>query len=897
MNPSDVHDATAHTLAEDAIGFVVTTIEALIDTYLPDWRLPRVLAGHPVGADVRADLLFTLGLLLESGVTTTAGRPIEAALDGLLDGVDGPATNTFFSYRVAETLLRRGRTGSDLDENLRAACDSTAAVSALDAGRLPRNYAAVLARCEDGRRRLGLIDDADPLLVDLVGRTARLLDSEVAGAVDDSGDGSGRFDIYSADVHLFTEHLAPRIGAVWKRGAAGTVAIADRIGQTNGATYVWGRSTGALSLCLTLELAGLVHRHDLDGVDAAGRARWVTRGVRALETLDGWFDRGLIDAHRHRSPYRYRGPARRLQMTLDCLGKLVDAALALRDGADTPAAPSAEAWPQVDERIALGVATSSSADGEDERSAAVWSFRSPNLAFVLPMVGASTADYLPAPMNPGLFEVPVDSSLACGVPMAVVAGRRLVPSGPPVSASSGESSTSLAIEQRGWVESGHLAVPAGGTSIDGRRRVEMRVEGRTLSFDEQLTFDGPELPDAVVVQVAEAAGRPLRFDVDRGDETGVTTAVTVDGMGEWHSFWSPLATIHQVDLDPRPTMRFRWSVTPKIRVLTVDREHHYHRSLYDPLQREVVDRRFAMGRLQDRAALAATLDACDVFHLHWPEWFLGPDLRRNATFIDDLRRHRVRIVWTQHNLVPHVRDERMHAVYDLWAGATDLALHHSEWGRARITERYGFGDHTRHALVAHPHFGHYGGGADDTARARVEAEHGLRAGALRLGVVGAPRPEKDVASVIEAVHASTRDDIELVVFGLASESVPDDARIHAWPYEMVDRDRYEERLSAIDVLVMPFRRGEMLTTGTVGDAVAHGIPVLASNWEYLVEVLGDAAVVYGESASELRTAIDALDADSLDRCRRAMPALQASMGNETVAATLLAALDEVGIDV
>ena len=60
---------------------------------------------------------------------------------------------------------------------------------------------------------------------------------------------------------------------------------------------------------------------------------WLDRAWAATRDLPRWFaGDGVITAHQRRDTYGYRGPHRRLQMTLDCLGKLVDAALALRAG-------------------------------------------------------------------------------------------------------------------------------------------------------------------------------------------------------------------------------------------------------------------------------------------------------------------------------------------------------------------------------------------------------------------------------------------------------------------------------------------------------------------------------------------------------------------------------------
>lgn len=884
-------------LSERCAGTATRLAEAFFARHAADGHLPRLFAGHPVGADVRADVCFTLGLLRQLGVSSLAGHALDELLGRLLADVDGARTHTFYSYRIAETAARLGL-GPDLPANLAEAADSTAARAGLDDGTVPRNYAAVLARCEVARARLGLIGDDDPGVVELLGRTTALLGANSRGYLDDSRSDIARYDIYTADIYLFTEPFADRLGEVWERGASAAVDLVARIAARNGAAFPWGRSTGALGVALTVELAGLVAHRRL----GADLGPWLARGANALDHLEGWFsdEDGVIRAHQHRSTYDYRGPFRRLQMTFDVLGKLADSALALRAGATTGAppvlaSPVAAAFPPRDELVVL----------DPDRGAALWAHRSHGLAFTLPLVGATVSDYLPGPRQPGLFETPVDCGLVVGVPFAIRSGRTYAPALPPTALELTRGV--VTVEHHTFHHTGHLELGPDHRTLDGAgRRARLRVDGRTLHVEEELTFSGV-LPHAVGLQVAEAAGRPLRVEVvatdvePRGGATRAgpavrTSVIDTGGIKEWRSFWGELAVVHQADIEPAPRIRFRWSVTPKLRVLSTAHDHHYHRTLYDPIQDDVVDARFPPGRMFDLAALRATLDQADIFHLHWPEWLFGADLHRHRLLIDELRRARVGIVWTQHNLGPHDGDPSTAPAYRLWAEAADVVLHHSRWGQDRVQEQLSFRAEARHAIVAHPHFGHL---AQRSAheRARVESELGLRPGALRLGVVGAPRPGKDVEAVMRAVARCARTDIELLVLSLGGgEEVPDDPRIHARPYEMVARPEYEARLSAIDVLVLPFASDRMLTTGTVGDVLAHGIPAIASSWPFLTETLGEAAIVYDGTEDGLLAVIEALDDDTLDRAGAASAARAPEVAASAVAARLLAVLEELGTD-
>ena len=100
--------ATAREIADDLVSLATTVVADLAAGIAPDLRLPPTLAGHRVDADARADLIFTLGLLREAGVSEIAGHDVEATLHARMAEVDGRRTHTFFSYRIAETAARLG---------------------------------------------------------------------------------------------------------------------------------------------------------------------------------------------------------------------------------------------------------------------------------------------------------------------------------------------------------------------------------------------------------------------------------------------------------------------------------------------------------------------------------------------------------------------------------------------------------------------------------------------------------------------------------------------------------------------------------------------------------------------------------------------------------------------
>ena len=101
-------------IADDLIDLVTAVLADLADPVrgaAPGLVLPATLAGHRVDADAHADLVFTLGLLLDAGVTQVGDLDVETVLRARLAATDAARTHTFFSYRVAETARLRSMNG------------------------------------------------------------------------------------------------------------------------------------------------------------------------------------------------------------------------------------------------------------------------------------------------------------------------------------------------------------------------------------------------------------------------------------------------------------------------------------------------------------------------------------------------------------------------------------------------------------------------------------------------------------------------------------------------------------------------------------------------------------------------------------------------------------------
>ena len=276
--------------------------------------------------------------------------------------------------------------------------------------------------------------------------------------------------------------------------------------------------------------------------------------------------------------------------------------------------------------------------------------------------------------------------------------------------------------------------------------MRLAVERRSLVLDDELTFE--RIPASVSLAIPEVAGRPLQVEWTC-ESPHAAARITVDGLAEWRSPWSEIEAVHQLDLDPAPSLKYRARVTPRLRVGSTAFTHHYDAALYGPIADRVLELPPPVGW---QAPADARLDGIDLLHVHWPEWVVFDDLTAHERVLDDLRDLGLPIVWTAHNLTPH---EQRPAVYDpiyaAWARDAAAVIHHSEYGMTRMLARYEFGERCRHEIIPHGHFGEMWRAAGIPERPAAEAALGLAPCTLRVGIVGAPRVDKLVQAVLDGV--------------------------------------------------------------------------------------------------------------------------------------------------
>jgi len=880
------------TLSQEITEFVARSTEAVITRFLPNFVIPAFFCGHRrAGFSEAPDLIYLLGHLHTLGVPRIGGVPVGEAIVKLLRGVDGPATDTFYSYRVAETLLSFGKlegnpllTGfsSAERENIKTATDTTRIYDP-ETNSLRETYGnnfwAVLARCEFARQQLGILED-DSVLKKAVAKLEQWLFRNPLGFFDDSRDGNGRYDIYSADTHLFSEpiwHLLDE--KKLDSNLQQHVRLLEKIAMENGASFVYGRSVGALSICLMMEFVSMSLERGL----ASDPARSLSLVAHALESFHAWIEDDLINAHRHGRTESYRGIQRVLQMTFDCLSKLCYSAEKLRRVQSIPTSQGEGAlFPRIDELIPF-----------DARTAGLWMFRNDHLAFQLALVEGRNADYVPWLRSPGLLGNPVESPMLCGVPRIAKGGLEYAACGLPAKVEKSQGSLLITHEDFQCV-SNESAAP-----LRGQRTSTYRIHGDTIRWDEHLVFD--QAPDAVAYCIPET-GRPLRL-VLTSALSFHQDILAVAGMAEWRNSWGGFENLHQIQFKPASDIRVSFEITPKIRVSTVPAtDHDYMRALLGAMPRDfIVEKTWRQDTGMNAVAMASDVD---ILHVSWPEHLFGSpaprDMEeieaRNLKFIGDLGRSDVRIVWTMHNRRPHEwEEERGRRLYEAWAAIADGVIHHSEWGMKLMRAELPFRADARHVVIPHGHFGAQR--VPTRSRAEIEASLGLPPCTMRFGVTGGARKQKQIEMIMTAFSEAAHPGQQLVITAYTPETVkPDDPRIIFLPRgKWMTQEEVTDYTHLCDALVSAYRdSGSYLTSGLGADAIGAGIPMLIPHWEFFHETLGDAPFYHDNTLDSLTAAFASLTEEDLQRGKIAFRTLQQTFAWPPLAAKTLALYRSLG---
>ncbi|MEM7129776.1 MAG: glycosyltransferase [Chloroflexota bacterium] len=894
--------------------FAKTRTEAIIERFFPDLTIPGFFGGYHIYASERANLAFTLTYLAKLGISEIAGYPLQTALSTIIRGIDGPRTDTFYSYRIAETLLAFGPFEDNPlladftpaeRENIAQACDSSHIYrqNGLLLGGRPSNYWAVLARCEYGRQRLGILDNT-ALLDEAFEQVNAIAFNNPLGYFDDGHGLHGRYDIYSADTYLFLEPLWSRLDAdKLEHSLRQHVALLEALAMENGAFVFWGRSLGALSLCLTMEMGALGLR--LGYAKDSGRLLGLVQN--ALTQYQNWFQDDLITAHRHKMTYQYRGPFRLLEMCTDNLAKLAYTADQLQQAQQLQ---PVEVEPALPAQLEVGLLFPSrdTLIPLHETGAAVWMFRNEHIAFQFALVNHVGADYGPWFHSPGLLEVPVDTTLMCGLPRLVNNGVEYTCRGLPVETQKTENGLKLLYE-------GFLPVQESDPSVDltgalpllpGKRTVEYRINQDQILAQEKWIFD--QRPDAIGFHIPQR-DRPLNLTID--SETPFHHhQIAVDGMTPWRSFWGEFRILHEVNFIPQDEIQFSYTLRPKLQVVTIPGDHDYVRALYDSMPPErIVQQGLTWFRSPNEMNLALLGDV-DILHLGWPENLFLADGMAEAefdekllAFLEAVGRSPIRVVWTMHNRLPHkFQNERGKHLYQACAAIADGVIHHSQWGMEQMRAELHYKPSAHHVVIPH---GHYGSQMPRLqTRSQLEADWGLPPCTMRFGVLGRAQPEKRVDLILQAFHRAGRPDQQLLVNAITPDTIiPDDPRIIVLENKHHDtwlaREEIGRLLQVCDGLVSAHQGPSYLTSGLVADAIGMGIPMLVPKWPFYQEILGKAGLEYsGDEMNEREAGLRMLFAEitpaQLAAGKEAAVALQEKYAWPKLAQQTIALFERIG---
>jgi glycosyltransferase involved in cell wall biosynthesis len=877
-------------LSREITEFTKRRTEALITRFLPDFHIPAFFCGIKRStASEEPDLSYTLGNLYKLGVVEVAGVSTSKAMATLLRRVDGPATETFYSYRVAESLLAFGPfAGNPLlagftaaeCENIRAATDSTKIYDPekQSLGGFPNNYWAVLARCEFARQRLGILKD-DSLLRRCIGHLENLLFKNSTAFFDDDNEGGGRYDIYSADVHLFSEPMWHLLDA--KKldfNLRQHVLLLEKIAMENGASCVYGRSIGALSICMTMELSAMALARGL----ATDPARSLGLIRHAFDAFQGWFEDDLINAHRGANTEGYRGIYRLMQMTVDCLGKLCYVAQKLRELPEASSEPAnGVLFPAIDDYTAF-----------DSRNAGLWMFRNAHISFQLPVTDGWNADYNASPRSPGVFENPVGGGLFCCAPRIAIGPHEYTPSGLPDLLLKSPASLSLSYETIRCVGG-----PKPHDALSGRYAVTWRVEGETIHCEGTVSLDREADGISFFIPESECA---LNVITESAQSLHQDT-VAVSGMSEWRSAWGETKLVHQIHFKPAREIAFSIAITPKLRVRSIPMDDHdYTRALFAAMPEGwIAERPRPAGIGLDAKILSRNID---IFHVGWPEHCFWPSGETNEEFdartlrfIEEMSNFGVRIVWTMHNRRPHAWEaERGKRLYRAWAPVVDGVIHHSAWGMNLMRSELPYNPHARHVVIPHGHFGEQM--QISRSRSEIEASLGLPPCAMRFGITGRWQKEKQVELIMEAFQSAARPNQQLVLTAYKQDMVkPDDPRIIFLPRkDWMLREEIAEHIRLCDALVSAHTGDTYLTSGLSADAVGAGLAMFVPHWEFFHETLGDAPVYHDNTLESLTAAFAVITPADIERGKAAFRALQAGCAWPLIAEKTLAFYRSLG---
>ena len=652
----------------------------------------------------------------------------------------------------------------------------------------------------------------------------------------------------------------------------------------NGAFVAYGRSAGALSVCMTMELGAVALRLGM-AADPARSLGLIDHARRAF--FGEWLDGGLITAHRHRATEAYRGVYRHV--------------------ADDPRlsrarfASSRSNWQRCRAVAADGGGSARVRPFPRDRRMARLRGRASGRVMDVPQ----RADRLSVPLHRRL-----QRGLRAGSPRAGLVRKpggqradlrryRASPEARPIIPLiglpdlDGKNTRRLARGLRRFPAGLPPArcrtndCPDGAWPNTGSRAIR-------LSVDEQLVFrvaaGRRDFRPARVGAVIETGNRfrPGRHARQHGRSRRSWQSGAVAGAKR--------RRVHQVNFPPATEIRFSYRMRPVLKVAVVPHSPRLPRRTLrgDATRRDRQTRPAGShARIPDAAASGGRVRPR---HRHHPRWLARASFQsrtecRRRSFCSDAwissRRwaafpcgssgHSTTAARTRPsgaNVIPN------NVLYHAWAAVTDGVVHHSEWGMKLMRAELPFQPTARHIVLPH---GHY---AAQMPRARpsrgtLEARFSLEPTPIRFGVIGRAQPEKQVgadrarlpgggprgpAAFRHRRRSRAGRGNRQTTRGSGCCRAPAGCRAR----------KSRRRLHVCDALVCAQTGDTYLTSGSNADAIGAGLAMLAPDWGYFRDTLGAAAFYHDNTEAGLARLFATLGADDLARGKAASAALQSA---------------------
>jgi beta-1,4-mannosyltransferase len=265
-------------------------------------------------------------------------------------------------------------------------------------------------------------------------------------------------------------------------------------------------------------------------------------------------------------------------------------------------------------------------------------------------------------------------------------------------------------------------------------------------------------------------------------------------------------------------------------------------------------------------SIALTAEPDDWVHLHWPGGKLQSrsrtvyraNLAIFRALLGRLRRNRVRIAWTAHNLFPHddAHADLAREGRKILVGALDHVFVHFDGAQRTLADELGW----RGPVTVTPH-GHF---ADDypapPARADARRTLGLPAAGQVALVFGLLRPYKGIGDAVRGFLEVARPDDRLIIAGhpegdvgaeLALAKGDPRVLVHA---RRIPKDEVPVLFGAADVALLAHR--QFFTSGSAVLALSMGVPLVGPAVHHLAALPHVTAITGGGIAEALVRARD-----------------------------------------